>query len=114
MELYGDKLLVLLPLTVQVSIVGIVRKYAPFVTNIQYSVDDMTGPPLCVKQWLHEEASSLNRLHPPLQRVKTFVFTLFVENYWLQILLAGLVCDPCSSWYICEGYWKPAQFLRKL
>ncbi|KAG8005018.1 Replication protein A 32 kDa subunit, partial [Nibea albiflora] len=45
-----------------VSVVGIVRGFAPFVTNIQYSVDDMTGPPLNVKQWVHEEASSLNRM----------------------------------------------------
>ncbi|TKS88991.1 Replication protein A 32 kDa subunit-A [Collichthys lucidus] len=35
----------------QVSVVGIVRGFAPFVTNVQYSVDDMTGPPLNVKQW---------------------------------------------------------------
>ncbi|TDH04467.1 hypothetical protein EPR50_G00152930 [Perca flavescens] len=35
----------------QVSVVGIIRGSAPFVTNIQYSVDDMTGPPLNVKQW---------------------------------------------------------------
>ncbi|XP_028453496.1 replication protein A 32 kDa subunit isoform X2 [Perca flavescens] len=39
----------------QVSVVGIIRGSAPFVTNIQYSVDDMTGPPLNVKQWVNTE-----------------------------------------------------------
>nr|XP_046273605.1 replication protein A 32 kDa subunit-like isoform X2 [Scatophagus argus] len=39
----------------QVSVVGIVRGYAPFVTNVQYSVDDMTGPPLNVKQWVNTQ-----------------------------------------------------------
>lgn len=39
----------------QVSVVGIIRGWAPFVTNIQYSVDDMTGPPLNVKQWVNTE-----------------------------------------------------------
>ncbi|XP_054461720.1 replication protein A 32 kDa subunit-like [Anoplopoma fimbria] len=35
----------------QVSVVGIIRGWVPFVTNIQFSVDDMTGPPLNVKHW---------------------------------------------------------------
>uniref|UniRef100_A0A3Q4BHE4 Replication protein A C-terminal domain-containing protein n=1 Tax=Mola mola TaxID=94237 RepID=A0A3Q4BHE4_MOLML len=48
----------------QVSIVGIVRGFTPFVTNMQYSVDDMTGPPLCVKQWLNEEDWSLTSVPP--------------------------------------------------
>ncbi|XP_059206777.1 replication protein A 32 kDa subunit-like isoform X2 [Centropristis striata] len=39
----------------QVSVVGIIRGLAPFVTNIQYAVDDMTGPPLNVKQWVNSE-----------------------------------------------------------
>lgn len=43
----------------QVSVVGIIRGYAPFVTNVQYSVDDMTGPPLNVKQWVNEEDCDL-------------------------------------------------------
>ncbi|XP_042362180.1 replication protein A 32 kDa subunit-like [Plectropomus leopardus] len=38
-----------------VSVVGIIRGFAPFVTNIQYSVDDMTGPPLNVKHWVNTE-----------------------------------------------------------
>ncbi|KAF7657016.1 hypothetical protein LDENG_00033200 [Lucifuga dentata] len=28
----------------QVSILGVIRGFAPFVTNVQYSVDDRTGP----------------------------------------------------------------------
>ncbi|XP_022073517.1 replication protein A 32 kDa subunit-like [Acanthochromis polyacanthus] len=43
----------------QVSVVGIVRGFAPFVTNIQYSVDDMTGPPLKVMQWVNTEDCAL-------------------------------------------------------
>ncbi|KAM4539067.1 replication protein A 32 kDa subunit-like [Odontesthes bonariensis] len=43
----------------QVSVVGIIRGFAPFVTNVQYSVDDMTGPPLNVKLWVNMEASSI-------------------------------------------------------
>ncbi|XP_075305467.1 replication protein A 32 kDa subunit-like, partial [Odontesthes bonariensis] len=39
----------------QVSVVGIIRGFAPFVTNVQYSVDDMTGPPLNVKLWVNME-----------------------------------------------------------
>jgi len=33
------------------------------VTNIQYSVDDMTGPPLNVKLWVNMEASSISTSH---------------------------------------------------
>ncbi|XP_056277293.1 replication protein A 32 kDa subunit-like [Pseudoliparis swirei] len=39
----------------QVSVVGVIGGVAPFVTNIQFSVDDMTGPPLNVKQWVNAE-----------------------------------------------------------
>uniref|UniRef100_A0A3Q2DBT8 Replication protein A C-terminal domain-containing protein n=1 Tax=Cyprinodon variegatus TaxID=28743 RepID=A0A3Q2DBT8_CYPVA len=39
----------------QVSIVGIVRGFAPFLTNVQYLVDDMTGPPMNVKLWITME-----------------------------------------------------------
>ncbi|XP_044027096.1 replication protein A 32 kDa subunit-like isoform X2 [Siniperca chuatsi] len=38
-----------------VSVVGLIRGFVPFVTNVQYSVDDMTGPPLNVKQWVNTE-----------------------------------------------------------
>ena len=44
----------------QVSVVGVIRGFLPFVTNIQFSVDDMTGPPLNVKQWVNTEASGIN------------------------------------------------------
>ncbi|XP_008293888.1 replication protein A 32 kDa subunit-like [Stegastes partitus] len=43
----------------QVSVVGIIRGFAPFVTNIQYSVDDMTGPPLKVMQWVNTKDCAL-------------------------------------------------------
>ncbi|KAF3707765.1 Replication protein A 32 kDa subunit [Channa argus] len=39
----------------QVSVLGVIRGFSPFATNIQYSVDDMTGPPLNVKQWIRCE-----------------------------------------------------------
>lgn len=52
-KLCQDKYLCFLSL--QVSVVGIIRAYAPFVTNIQYSVDDMTGPCLSVRQWVNPE-----------------------------------------------------------
>ncbi|XP_076610661.1 replication protein A 32 kDa subunit-like [Chaetodon auriga] len=48
----------------QVSVVGIMRGYAPFVTNVQYSVDDMTGPPLNVKQWVNTEDWALMTFAP--------------------------------------------------
>ncbi|KAF0047527.1 hypothetical protein F2P81_001160 [Scophthalmus maximus] len=35
----------------QVSVVGVVRECSPLATSVRYSVDDMTGPPLNVKQW---------------------------------------------------------------
>ncbi|XP_022613008.1 replication protein A 32 kDa subunit-like [Seriola dumerili] len=39
----------------QVSVVGVIRGLSPFVTNVQYAVDDMTGPRLNVKQWVSAE-----------------------------------------------------------
>lgn len=51
----------------QVSIVGVVRGFSPFMTNIQYTVDDMTAPSLNVKQWVNSEASDLNLLSLQLQ-----------------------------------------------
>ncbi|XP_070778215.1 replication protein A 32 kDa subunit-like [Enoplosus armatus] len=49
----------------QVSVVGVVRGFAPFVTNIQYSVDDMTAPPLNVKQWVNtEDCAPMTRASP--------------------------------------------------
>uniref|UniRef100_A0A4W6BZY7 OB domain-containing protein n=1 Tax=Lates calcarifer TaxID=8187 RepID=A0A4W6BZY7_LATCA len=54
----------------QVSVVGIIRGYSPFVTNIQYSVDDMTGPPLNVKQWVNAEDCALMTFASPGTYVK--------------------------------------------
>lgn len=41
----------------QVSIVGIVRSSSPCATYDLYYVDDMTGPPLPVRQWINTEDS---------------------------------------------------------
>ena len=49
-------------LSLQVSVVGVVRGFVPFATNVQYSVDDMTGPPLNVKQWINTEACGFKKL----------------------------------------------------
>lgn len=46
----------------QVSILGVIREFDPYVMNIEYTVDDMTGPPLNVKQWVNTEASSIKSL----------------------------------------------------
>ncbi|XP_034748636.1 replication protein A 32 kDa subunit-A-like [Etheostoma cragini] len=54
----------------QVSVVGVIRGSAAFVTNIQYSVDDMTGPPLNVKQWVNTEAGAVVRCASPGTYVK--------------------------------------------
>ncbi|XP_072303194.1 replication protein A 32 kDa subunit-like [Eucyclogobius newberryi] len=39
----------------QVSLVGIVRSSSPCTTYNQYFVDDMTGPPLTVRQWINTD-----------------------------------------------------------
>ncbi|KAK5612015.1 hypothetical protein CRENBAI_002025 [Crenichthys baileyi] len=54
----------------QVSVVGIIRGFAPFVTNVQYSVDDMTGPPLNVKRWVNMEDCPLMTIASPGTYVK--------------------------------------------
>ncbi|KAM4724999.1 replication protein A 32 kDa subunit-like [Anableps anableps] len=54
----------------QVSVVGLIRGFAPFVTNVQYSVDDMTGPPLNVKLWVNIEDSTLLTVDSPGTYVK--------------------------------------------
>ncbi|KAM6899661.1 replication protein A 32 kDa subunit-B-like [Xenentodon cancila] len=54
----------------QVSIVGIIRGFAPLVTNIQYSVDDMTGPPLNVTLWVNMEESAMRSPASPGTYVK--------------------------------------------
>ncbi|XP_040909722.1 replication protein A 32 kDa subunit-like isoform X2 [Toxotes jaculatrix] len=49
----------------QVSVVGVIREYSPSVTNILFSVDDMTGPPISVKQWVNAEDSGLMMFASP-------------------------------------------------
>uniref|UniRef100_H3C0I6 Replication protein A C-terminal domain-containing protein n=1 Tax=Tetraodon nigroviridis TaxID=99883 RepID=H3C0I6_TETNG len=44
----------------QVSVVGTVRRATPYRTNLQYLLDDMTGPPLLVKQWVSAEATPVS------------------------------------------------------
>lgn len=39
----------------QVTIVGVIRSTDKSMTNIQYKVDDMTGAPMDVKQWVDTE-----------------------------------------------------------
>jgi len=41
----------------QITIVGVVRSIEKAMTNIQYKVDDMTGPPMDVKHWVDMEDS---------------------------------------------------------
>ncbi|XP_028256047.1 replication protein A 32 kDa subunit-like [Parambassis ranga] len=54
----------------QVSVVGVIRGYSPCVTNIHYYVDDMTGPPLSVKQWVSTEDCKLMTAASPGTYVK--------------------------------------------
>ncbi|XP_062846004.1 replication protein A 32 kDa subunit-like isoform X2 [Trichomycterus rosablanca] len=49
----------------QVSVVGLNRKAEWTETNVVYSVDDMTGPPLDVKLWLNIENDDLNNCTIP-------------------------------------------------
>ncbi|XP_013876696.1 replication protein A 32 kDa subunit [Austrofundulus limnaeus] len=55
----------------QVTIVGIIRTTDKSMTNIQYKVDDMTGAPMDVKQWVDTEDPSVDSaLLPPGAYVK--------------------------------------------
>ncbi|GLD62605.1 replication protein A 32 kDa subunit-like protein [Lates japonicus] len=82
----------------QVSVVGIIRGYSPFVTNIQYSVDDMTGPPLNVKQWVNAEDCALMTFASPGTYVKVTgtlrSFSVFDVN--MNTTLASL-SGSCSG-----------------
>ncbi|XP_060760760.1 replication protein A 32 kDa subunit-like [Neoarius graeffei] len=56
----------------QVTVVGLIRKTKPMLTHLMYSLDDMTGPFLDVKQWLTPE-QDVNMNHfviPPGTYVK--------------------------------------------
>lgn len=41
----------------QITLVGVIRSTDKSMTNIQYKVDDMTGAPMDVKQWVDTEVS---------------------------------------------------------
>lgn len=84
----------------QVSVVGIIRGSAPFVTNIQYCVDDMTAAPLTVKQWINTEASCITR---PFQNCISWI----VLNNCHLFVLKG---RPSNTWNVCEGNRKFTEF----
>ncbi|XP_026172602.1 replication protein A 32 kDa subunit [Mastacembelus armatus] len=55
----------------QVTIVGVIRSTDKSMTNIQYKVDDMTGAPMDVKQWVDTEDPSVDStVLPPGTYVK--------------------------------------------
>ncbi|AWP04789.1 putative replication protein A 32 kDa subunit-like isoform 3 [Scophthalmus maximus] len=54
----------------QVSVVGVVRECSPLATSVRYSVDDMTGPPLNVKQWVNTEDGAIVAVASPGTYVK--------------------------------------------
>lgn len=55
----------------QVTIVGIIRSTDKSLTNIQYKVDDMTGAPMDVKQWMDTEDPGVDSaVIPPNTYVK--------------------------------------------
>ncbi|XP_076592488.1 replication protein A 32 kDa subunit [Chaetodon auriga] len=55
----------------QVTIVGVIRSTDKSMTNIQYKVDDMTGVPMDVKQWVDTEDPSVDStVLPPGTYVK--------------------------------------------
>ncbi|KAJ8290202.1 hypothetical protein GJAV_G00009880 [Gymnothorax javanicus] len=55
----------------QITLLGIVRSVEKSVTNVQYKVDDMTGPPVDVKQWVDVEDTSVeSTVIPPGSYVK--------------------------------------------
>ncbi|XP_029929118.1 replication protein A 32 kDa subunit [Myripristis murdjan] len=55
----------------QVTILGVIRSTDKSMTNIQYKVDDMTGAPMDVKQWVDTEDPSVDStVLPPGTYVK--------------------------------------------
>ncbi|KAM9434930.1 replication protein A 32 kDa subunit-like isoform 2-T2 [Clarias gariepinus] len=55
----------------QVTVVGLIRSSKTTPTHLLYSLDDMTGPPLEVKQWLNLEEVNMNHsVIPPGTYVK--------------------------------------------
>ncbi|KAK1785465.1 hypothetical protein P4O66_018831 [Electrophorus voltai] len=55
----------------EVTVVGIIRRTMPTVTHVVYCLDDMTGPPMDVQQWMDLEVQmlkqddNLNEIIPP-------------------------------------------------
>ncbi|XP_018596820.1 replication protein A 32 kDa subunit [Scleropages formosus] len=57
----------------QVTVVGIIRNTEKSMTNIQYKVDDMTGPPMDIKQWVDTEDPTMeSTVIPPGTYVKVY------------------------------------------
>ncbi|XP_066573514.1 replication protein A 32 kDa subunit [Amia ocellicauda] len=55
----------------QVTLVGIIRNAEKAPTNVLYKVDDMTGPPMDIRQWVDtDEAGRENIVVPPGTYVK--------------------------------------------
>lgn len=93
----------LLFLSSQITLVGVIRNMEKSMTNIQYKVDDMTGPPMDVKQWVDTEVSE-----PVLQLVKSrgsirkgLLSILFniIYNERKECLSVALGTVPCYCWY---------------
>lgn len=82
--------------------VGVVRSSAHYGTNVQYCVDDMTGPPLLVKQWVGAEASNHAEFYPP---------TAETVSQTVKIAPTGHAPLP---WHICEGDRIPPRWQREL
>ncbi|XP_008320918.1 replication protein A 32 kDa subunit [Cynoglossus semilaevis] len=55
----------------QITLVGVIRTTEKAITNVLYKVDDMTGAPIEVKQWMDTEDPRVNcTVHPPGTYVK--------------------------------------------
>uniref|UniRef100_H3CD80 Replication protein A C-terminal domain-containing protein n=1 Tax=Tetraodon nigroviridis TaxID=99883 RepID=H3CD80_TETNG len=67
----------------QVTLVGVIRSTDKSMTNIQYKVDDMTGAPMDVKQWVDMEVSSVDH---NLLTQGIYVLKLFINKSQCQIL----------------------------
>lgn len=73
---------------------GIIRSTDKSMTNIQYKVDDMTGAPMDVKQWVDTEVSQGS-------------FTLFSTQFKNDVLnwvcvVPNSIHSECSIMEMCE------------
>uniref|UniRef100_A0A8C7PP17 Replication protein A C-terminal domain-containing protein n=1 Tax=Oncorhynchus mykiss TaxID=8022 RepID=A0A8C7PP17_ONCMY len=92
----------------QVTIVGIIRTTDKSMTNIQYKVDDMTGAPMDVKQWVDTEDPSVDStVIPPGTYVKVSgnlrsfqVRSSFPYNYIPLSIGHITALDDCHSYSI--------------